>query len=229
MVEIIPSILTNDTKELVELIERCEGVVERVHIDIIDGEFADNKTIDPSALEDIDTSLKLDYHLMVKEPINWVERCASAGANKRSLRSGDLRIIAQIEMMENQVEYIGKVREVSAKIGLGIDLNTPVSKLDPVILTNLDVVLVMSVKAGFGGQKFDKRAIDKIKKLVEIRAREGAPYRICDDGGITFEFIDDVHYTGADEVSVGRKIFKGDITKNLELYEKAAHNLNLSE
>ncbi|MCH7641047.1 hypothetical protein IID22_02540 [Patescibacteria group bacterium] len=216
MVEIIPSILTNNTKELAELIARCEGIVNRVHIDIIDGKFADNKTIDPSALEEIDTNLKLDYHLMVKEPINWVERCARGQAD---------RIIAQIEMMTNQVDYVGKVQEVGAKIGLGIDLDTPVSKLDPVILTNLDVVLVMSVQAGFGGQQFDKKAIDKIKKLDEIRVRDDTPYRICDDGGITFEFIDDVHYTGADEVSIGRGLFKGNIVENLKKYQRAAHRL----
>lgn len=232
MVEIIPSILTNDVKELesmLRVVERARlaedsprgeagGESRRVHIDIIDGKFADNKTIDPAVLEEIDTNLKLDYHLMVKEPINWVERCARAMAD---------RIIAQVEMMENQVDYVGKVQEVGAKVGLGIDLATPVSKLDPVIFTNLDIVLVMSVKAGFGGQEFDKRAIDKIKKLDELRARDGASYRICDDGGIAFEFIDDVHYTGADEVSIGRRLFKGDLTKNMERYQRAAHKSEL--
>lgn len=219
MVEIIPSILTNDSRELAELIARAEGMVERVHIDIIDSKFANNKTIDPSALVEIDTNLKLDYHLMVKEPINWVERCARAFAD---------RIISQIEFMESQADYVEKVKEVGVKVGLGVDLDTPVSKLDPVILNNLDVVLVMSVKAGFGGQEFDKRAIDKIKKLDEIRAKDKTHFRICDDGGITFEFIDDVHYTGADEVSIGRRLFKGDMAKNLERYQRAAHNLKLN-
>jgi ribulose-phosphate 3-epimerase len=219
MLEIIPSILTNDPKELKTMIKRCEDVVNRIHIDIIDTKFANNKTIDPSALEEIETNLKLDYHLMVKEPINWVERCVRGEAD---------RIIAQIEMMSDQTAFVGKVQEVGAKIGLGIDLGTPVSKLDPVILTNLDIVLVMSVKAGFGGQPFDKRAIDKIKKLDEIRVRDDTPYQICDDGGITFEFIDDVHYTGAEEVAIGRRLFKGSLAKNLEKYQRAAHKLSLS-
>src|SRR3989304_6370901 len=103
MIEIIPSILTNDSKELVDKLGICEGIVERVQIDIIDGVFASNKTIDPSALFSLETELKLDFHLMVKEPINWVEKCVSAGAD---------RIIAQVEMMENQVDYVGKVQEV---------------------------------------------------------------------------------------------------------------------
>ena len=75
MLEIIPSILTNNPEEAKELIARCEGVVERVSIDIIDGKFAENKTIDPSIFIDVDTDLKIDYQLMVNEPVNWVERC----------------------------------------------------------------------------------------------------------------------------------------------------------
>ena len=145
MVEIIPSILTSDPNELRALISRCEGVVERVSIDIIDGKFAANKTIDPTVLSAIDTNLKLDFQLMVIEPVNWIEKCVSAGAD---------RIIGHIEHMTSQTEFIGKVQEVGAQIGLGLDLETPVDKLDPLILTNLDVVLVMSVPAGFGGQEF---------------------------------------------------------------------------
>lgn len=216
MLEIIPSILTNDPKELENLLGMCEGVVERVHIDIIDGKFANNRTIDPSVLDDTDTSLLLDYHLMVQEPVNWVEKCVRAMAD---------RVIAQIEKMSDQVEFVGKVQEVGAKVGLGIDLDTAVSKLDSVILNNLDVVLVMSVKAGFGGQPFDKKAIDKIRKLDEIRVRDDTPFRICDDGGITLESIDDAHYTGADEVAIGRGLFKGSLSENLKKYQRAAHGI----
>lgn len=214
MIKIIPAILTNDLRELKDLLKRCEGVVDRVQIDIIDGVFADNKTIEPSALVGIDTNLKIDFHLMVKEPVNWVEKCASVGAD---------RIIGQIEMMENQIEFVGKVTEVGLKVGLAIDINTPVSDLDPVVLTNLDVVLVMSVAAGFGGQKFDERALEKISKLDEIRARDDTPYRICDDGGIILEWIDDARYEGADEVSIGRRLFKGNLRENLDRFRKAAY------
>lgn len=111
MVEVIPSILTSDAKELESMLKRYGGMVERVHIDIIDGKFADNRTIDPSALEKIDIDLKLDYHLMVKEPINWIEKCARAMAD---------RIIGQIEMMGNQVEFVGKVQKVGTQVGLGM-------------------------------------------------------------------------------------------------------------
>ena len=214
MIEIIPSILTNDPKELADKLGICEGIVERVQIDIIDGVFASNKTIDPSALFSLETELKLDFHLMVKEPINWVEKCVRAGAD---------RIIAQIEMMENQVDYVGKVQEVGGGVGLAVDLKTEIENLDSVILTNLDVVLVMSVPAGFGGQKFDERALDKIKRLDEIRARDKTPYRICDDGGVVFEWVDDIRREGVDEVVIGRNLFEGRLEDNIKKYRNAAY------
>lgn len=213
MVDIIPSILTNDPQELKELISRCEGVVERVSIDIIDGKFADNKTIEPSVLEDINTNLKIDFQLMVMEPINWIERCIRGEAD---------RIIGHVEHMSDQMAFLGKVQEVGAHVGLALDLTTPVEKIDSTVLTNLDVVLVMSVPAGFGGQPFHKEVLDKIKQLDELRAHDATPYKIQDDGGITFESIYNVQRSGADEVSIGRKIFEGDLRVNLANFQRAA-------
>ena len=94
MIEIIPAILTSDPQELKDLLIRCEDAsVGRVQIDIVDGVFAKNKTIDPSVILNLnlDLNLSLDFHLMVKEPINWIERCVSVGAD---------RIIGQVELME---------------------------------------------------------------------------------------------------------------------------------
>jgi ribulose-phosphate 3-epimerase len=216
MIEIFPSILTNDPDEARELIARCEGVVDRISIDIIDGRFADNKTIDPSAIADIETTLKIDYQLMVYEPVNWIERCVRGQAD---------RIVGHIEEMSDQVEFVGKVVGTGLYVGLGLDIATSVAKIDPTILTNLDVVLVMSVAAGFGGQEFDKRALGKISELDEIRIRDDTPYKIHDDGGVTLESIYNVHKIGADEVSIGRKIFEGDLAENLKKFQKAAHNL----
>jgi ribulose-phosphate 3-epimerase len=129
--------------------------------------------------------------------------------------------------MGNQVDFVGKVQEVGAGVGLALDLPTPVSKFDSTILTNLDVVLVMSVPAGFGGESFDEKALAKIKELDEIRARDTSPYKIQDDGGVTLTSIDAVHFTGADEVSIGRRLFNGDLGSNIKKFQKAAHNLKL--
>ncbi len=214
MIEIVPSILTNNTKELKKLLNQAEGVVERVQIDIIDGRFADNKTIDPSLLSEVDTNLKLDFHLMVKEPINWVEKCVQGQAD---------RIIGHIEQMRDQVEFVGRVQEVGAYVGLALDLETPISGLDSTILNNLDIVLVMSVPAGFGGQKFDPSALLRVNELNRVRIRDDTPFRICVDGGVTIENIERIRKAGTDEVSIGRILFKGDLRENIRKFRKAAY------
>lgn len=216
MLEIIPSILTSDIKEFESMLKIVEeaGNVNRVQIDIIDGQFVDNKTIDPANVVGIDTNLSLDFHLMVKEPSAWVEKCANAGAD---------RIIGQIEMMKSQVEFVGKVQETNLYVGLAVDLSTPISKLDPVILTNVDVVLLMAVKAGWGGQKFNDSVLNKVKELDEIRVRDATPFRICVDGGEMEDNIDETHFAGADEVVIGRRLFQGDMAENIKKLQTAAH------
>ncbi len=212
MVELIPSILTPDPSEAKHLLSKVEGFFDRVQIDIVDGQFAPTRTIDPSALEGSETLAKLDFHLMTKEPTDWAERVLRAGAD---------RVIGQIEMMSSQVDFVGKVSEVGLSVGLAIDLATAVERLDETILTNLDVVLVMSVKAGAGGQEFDPRAIEKIKKLVSLRKSDTTPFRICVDGGITPENAGRLVHAGADEISVGERLIGGDIAKSIESYKKA--------
>lgn len=221
MVDIIPAILTDNVTELTDKLKRIDEAVDadgakvkRVQIDIIDGQFVGNRTIDPSNITGVDTNLSLDFHLMVKEPINWVEKCAQAEAD---------RIIGQIEMMASQVDFVGKVQEAGLYVGLAVDLGTPVLKLDPVVLTNVDVVLVMGVKAGWGGQKFDKSVLGKIKELDEIRMRDSTPFKICVDGGETEEVIDETHFAGADEVVIGKRLFEGSLKDNIERMQLAAH------
>ncbi len=213
MVEIIPAVLTDSPSEALELIRRCDGVTGRVQIDIIDGVFADNKTIDPAVLTSLDVSLGYDFHLMVKEPINWIEKCALASAE---------RIIGQIEMMNSQEEFVDKVQSKNLRVGLAVDLETPVAKIQKDILNIIDVVLVMSVKAGFGGQKFNTSVLSKIKELDLIRTEQRSAFRICVDGGETEEVIDDTYYEGADEVVIGRRLFNGDLESNIRRMKEAA-------
>jgi len=212
MVELIPSILTPDPSEAKHLLSKVEGFFDRVQVDIVDGQFAPNRTIDPSALEGAETSAKIDFHLMTKEPTDWVERVLRAGAD---------RVIGQIEMMSSQIDFVGKVSEVGLSVGLAIDLGTAVERLDETILTNLDLVLVMSVKAGVGGQEFDPIALEKIKKLVALRKGDTTPFRICVDGGITPDNVGRVMQAGADEVSVGKRLIGGDIAASVENFNKA--------
>jgi pentose-5-phosphate-3-epimerase len=106
MFAIIPSILTNNPGQAKELLLRCGGVVDRVSIDIIDGFFAKNKTVDPIIFSDLEMELSLDFQLMVKEPVNWIEKCVRGGAD---------RIIGHIEKMASQTEFVEKV-QISGRV-----------------------------------------------------------------------------------------------------------------
>lgn len=211
MIEIIPSILTSDLKEFKDLMSKAERGAKRAHIDIIDGVYANNKTIQPLSLEDFQTDLSLDFHLMVDEPINWVERCIRAGAD---------RIIGHIEMMSDWRAFVVKVVEAGVSPGLAIDIGSDPKEIPGDILESLEVITVMSVPAGFGGQEFHSEALDKIEYLNKIRQENNYSYLISDDGGITFEKIEDLSNAGVDEVIIGRRLFEGDIRENVAKLEK---------
>lgn len=216
MIHIIPAILTNSVNELREMLAKCEGNVNRVQIDILDGIFAENVTIDPLYVDVVSTNLLIDYHLMVKEPIEWIDKCVIGKAD---------RVIGQIEMMWSQKLFIEEVKERGLKVGLALDLDTSVEKLDPAVLYAVDVILVMSVKAGFGGQEFNQKVLQKIEELDHIRARDELNFKICDDGGISLENIDEVHADGVDEVAIGKRLFEGDLKENIERFTKAGHGV----
>lgn len=208
MVQIIPSILTRDEKELGDLLAQIEGV-ERVHVDVMDGKFVDNTTITPSALKGIETQLLVDYHLSTKEPVSWVERCVEGRAE---------RIIGHIEDMESQEEFVARVVDNGVKAGLAVDIETDVTDVDVRVLLKLSVVLLMSYPTGFGGQKFDDRVLDKIGYFDKLRRKKPLNYAICVDGGIDEKTIGKAAKSGADEVVMGRLIFKGSFRDNLEKF-----------
>lgn len=214
MLEVIAAILTDDSLELQAKLAALEGKVGRVQVDIVDGQFAKNKTIMPDVLQDFETSASLDFQLMTREPVDWIERCVRGMAD---------RIFGHVEMMASQRDFVGKVSEFGLKVGLALDLPTPVSQIEPEILNNLDAVLVMSVKAGFGGQKFDPSALKKVRELDEIRVRDDTPFRICVDGGINEKNIAQVRRAGADEVAIGAHLFAEEITAHLQKLQRAAH------
>lgn len=209
-IEIIPAILTSSPQEAKSLLQKADGVTKRIHIDIIDGVFADNKTIEPSVFDNIDHGLLIDFHLMVNEPVNWIEKCARAQGN---------RLIAHVEMMSDVSEFISKVTEAGLSPGLAFDIDTPID-IEARLLTDADVVLVMSVPAGFGGQKFNSDVLDKISKLNEIRKVDPRPFRICDDGGVSLENIDKLEKASVDEVVIGQRIFQGDLAENISIMKR---------
>lgn len=212
--KIIPAILTSDPDELSSLLKQCEPHVDRVQIDIIDGEFAGNETIAPSDVENLNTKLHMDFHLMVERPIDWIGKSVEAGSD---------RVIGQIERMESQALFVDQLKQVGVSGGLALDLRSDVSGLDKSLFGLVDCILVMSVAAGFGGQEFDPLALKKIAELNEIRQNGQYSFSIIDDGGITLENIGETKRAGVDEVSVGRRLFKGDLKKNIERFEKGSY------
>lgn len=207
--KIIPAILTNDLSELTALINKGEGSVDRVQIDVIDHKFAENITVDPAILKNIATSLNLDFHLMVKGPIDWVDHCVMNKGN---------RIIGQIEAMDNQDEFVTKVTSMGSLPGLGVDIETSIEDIDSKVLPKLAVVLLMSVKAGWGGQEFDLSVWEKIEKITKMRKDLNLGFKICIDGGVTRELVSQMEKFGIDEVAVGKRIFEPDLKENLKTF-----------
>lgn len=206
MVEVIPSLLTNDIREVETKLQELERIVSRVQIDIVDGQFFSNKTIDPSAVEYIETDLLFDFHLMTKEPIDWVERC---------VRGGGDRIIGQVEKMSDQLEFIGKVQETGLEIGLALDIETPISSLSEEALASIDVILVMGYPAGVGGQAFNEKALKKVRELNKLRKEKNLNFKICLDGGVNLDNIRKIVEAGTDEVAVGKSLFSGNLEANI--------------
>lgn len=211
--DIIPAILTNSIEEAKAMLSISDLSAPRTQIDIIDGIFVNNKTIFPESLEDEIYTTKIDFHLMVHEPVRWIDRCIRGNAD---------RIIAQVEQMSDQVEFVNEVIKKGASVGLALDLSTDVLSIDPDVFSMLDVVLVMSVDAGFGGQPYNIQALKVISDLAKIRNENTYNYKICDDGGVNISYLKEIKDAGADEVCIGRKIFEGDLSENIALFKKAA-------
>lgn len=173
MNEIIPTILTSDLVDFSQKINLAKQIVERVQIDIVDGKFAPKKTVTLESIKVVaDTSgLGLDLHLMVDKPEEWVNR---------SLELLPDRIIGQVEMADPK-DFLNRVIEAGVEGGIALDLETPVSSIEPEVYHLADLILILSVKAGLGGQVFEAKALEKIK---EVKAIVGDLVTIGVDGGL---------------------------------------------
>jgi ribulose-phosphate 3-epimerase len=197
---IIPAVLDNSTQAVREKVNKVKGLVKRVQVDVIDGVFADNLTVTPADLVDVDfRPLAVDFHLMVEDPESYVDECAL-------LRGGSVgvRIVGQIERMGSQEKFITRGHEAGCQMGLAIDLYTPVSSIDQKLFTKLDCVLVMSVKAGFSGQHFVHTISKKIEKLIH----SGYDGEIVDDGGEDPKHILLSKAAGATSFAVGSYLWQ---------------------
>jgi ribulose-phosphate 3-epimerase len=196
MAEIVPTILTSDFSQLSQKLELLKEVSPRVQIDIVDGKFSNNKTVSLESLKDLEIRPKLDLHLMVKEPEEWINRALEILPD---------RLIGQVEMMRDPLIFINQTVEAGMEAGIALDLETPVESIADEVYHLSDMVLLLGVKAGFGGQQFDQRVLSKIET---VKAIVGDLVEIGVDGGIQEQNILACKKAGVDIFYIGSSFWQ---------------------
>jgi ribulose-phosphate 3-epimerase len=212
-IQISPSILSADFSQLGNEIKRLEeGGADMIHVDVMDGHFVPNLTIGPPVIKALrkQCSIKFDVHLMISPVHKYIEAYADAGADIITIHP---------EATGNLEESISKIKSLNKKVGVSLN---PESKLDLITnyLEKIDLVLIMSVNPGFGGQKFMPEVLDKVKQLKEIKSKKNMNFDIEIDGGINFDNCQSAIEAGANILVSGTTVFKsnnGDIKKNINL------------
>ena len=212
-IKISPSILSADFSRLGDEIQELEKAkADLIHIDVMDGHFVPNITIGPAVISKLRkyTTLPFDVHLMISPVHKFIKNFAEAGADIITIHP---------EATENLMDSIKEIKSYNKKVGVSLNPETPVSKVLPV-LNSIDLVLIMSVNPGFGGQKFMKETLEKVKLLrKEIDLKKNKTL-IEIDGGINFENAKISREAGVDILVSGTTIFKeneGNIKKNIQL------------
>ena len=212
-IQISPSILAADFSQLGNEIKRLEeGGADMVHVDVMDGHFVPNLTIGPPVIKALKkySSLPFDVHLMISPVHNYIQAYSDAGADVITIHP---------EATDNLASSISKIKEVDKKVGVSLN---PETKIETIIehLKEIDLILIMSVNPGFGGQKFMPQVLTKITELRKIEKEKKLNFDIEIDGGINFENSKEAIEAGANILVSGTTIFKsnnGNIKKNINL------------
>ena len=212
-IQISPSILSADFSQLGNEIKRLEeGGADMIHVDVMDGHFVPNLTIGPPVIKALkkQCSIKFDVHLMISPVHKYIEAYSNAGADIITIHP---------EATDNLEESILKIKSLNKKVGVSLN---PETKIDLIIdyLEKIDLVLIMSVNPGFGGQKFMPEVLDKIRELKKIQSKNNLNFDIEIDGGINFDNCQSAIEAGANILVSGTTVFKsnnGDIKKNINL------------
>ena len=212
-IKISPSILAADFSQLGKEINNLErGGADLIHVDVMDGHFVPNLTIGPPVIKALReyTKLPFDVHLMISPVHKYIKDFANAGSDIITIHP---------EATENLEKSIFHIKELNKKVGVSLNPDTKINVIES-HLNNIDLVLIMSVFPGFGGQKFIPETIKKIKDLKEIKDKNNYNFDIEVDGGVNFLNSKDIINAGANILVSGTTIFKennGNIKKNIDI------------